>query len=89
MNHLMQDLLQSLRQDNPDVRLTLDALQDRGVAAKEAEDRVAQALMACVWEVTEGLPDRSAEVLGGLRGGRSLDELFAPDRYKGVELPNH
>ncbi|MET0660478.1 MAG: hypothetical protein ABW110_20225 [Steroidobacteraceae bacterium] len=87
MNHLMHDLLESLRQENPDVRDTLHALHENGLAQADAEDRVAQALMACVWEVTEGLPDRSGEVLAGLRAGRSIDELFAPDRYKGENAP--
>jgi hypothetical protein len=86
MNHLMHGLLDSLRQQDPNVRLTLDALQERGVGATDAEDRVAQALMACVWEVTEGLPDRSSEVLQGLREGHSIDDLFAPNRYKGANL---
>lgn len=83
MNLLMRDLMQSLQQDNTDVRNTIDVLHGRGMPAADAEDRVAQALMACVWEVTEGLPDRSGEVLAGLRAGRSIDELFAPGRYKG------
>jgi hypothetical protein len=90
MNHLMHDLMQSLREDNADVRHTLDALHERGLAPPEAEDQVAQALMACVWEVTEGLPDRSREVLAGLREGRSIHELFAPERYKDDDIAlNH
>ncbi len=73
--------VESMLQQNEDVRQTYDALLARGQSAEEAKLELARALLGCLWEVWHKHPDRWDDVLKGLRDGQSTDELFPDALY--------
>jgi hypothetical protein len=80
----MMRAIRNLIRENEDVRLTVKALEARGLPRGEAELKITRAFLGCFWEVHHGMPDRWPAVLQGLREGKSSSELF-PDGLYGVK----
>jgi hypothetical protein len=72
--------------ENEDVRLTVKALEARGVLRRKAELEIGRAFVGCLWEARNGMPDRWPAVLRGLRDGKSSAELFPDEPYDGKAL---
>jgi hypothetical protein len=68
----------NLIRENEDVRLTVKALETRGVLRRKAELEIGRAFLRCLWEARHGMPDRWPAVLRALREGKPSTELF-PD----------
>src|SRR6516225_11063322 len=66
----------NLIRENEDVRLTVKALEARGVLRRKAELEIGRAFLGCLWEARRGMPDRWPAVLRGLREGQSSAKLF-------------
>lgn len=59
------------------------ALRIRGASEKDAEEELARALLGCLWEASNGHPDRTTDVLQSIENGRSSLELFPDELYNG------
>ena len=82
----MERVVRNLIRENEDVRLTVKALEVRGVPRRKAELEIGRAFLGCLWEARHGMPDRWSAVLRGLREGKSSAELFPDELYDGRAL---
>ena len=57
----------------------MNAMRARGLSEDEAETEIARALIGCLWETNQGMPDRWAVVLRAVSEGQSTADLF-PDQ---------
>jgi len=82
-NKEMARVARNLIRENEDVRLTVKALEARGVLRRKAELEIGRAFLRCLWEAGHGMPDRWPAVLRGLREGKSSAELFPEELHDG------
>ena len=82
-NKEMARVARNLIRGNEDVRLTVKALEARGVLRRKAELEIGRAFLRCLWEAGHGMPDRWPAVLRGLREGKSSAELFPEELHDG------
>src|SRR6516225_1045094 len=82
-NKEMARVARNLIRENEDVRLTVKALEARGVLRRKAELEIGRAFLRCLWEAGHGMPDRWPAVLRGLREGKSSAELFSEELHDG------
>jgi hypothetical protein len=68
-----------------DGKATYKALREQGLTKTQAEEEIACALMACMWETLKGWPNRWSSVLAELRNGRSTTELFPDALYEDAQ----
>jgi hypothetical protein len=85
-NKEMARVARNLMREHEDVRLTVQALEARGVLRRKAELEIGRAFLGCLWEAQHGMPDRWPAVLQGLREGKSSAELFRDELYDGKAL---
>jgi hypothetical protein len=83
MKEVMEEAVAGLLRDNDQARSAFDAIRQRGLSRKFAEEEIGRAFLGCLFEVWKGYPDRLAEVLEALRNGRSAAELFPDELYEG------
>jgi hypothetical protein len=79
---LLQDLLDGLKRENPDVQNAAKAMQARGLSKQFVDEEIARAFLGCLWERDRGLPDRYSEVLTALGNGTSSESLFPDELYQ-------
>src|SRR5262245_2271856 len=82
----MARVVRNLIRENDDVRLTVKALEARGVPRRKAELELGRAFLGGLWEARHGMPDRWPAVLRELRAGKSSAELFPDEPYDGKVL---
>jgi hypothetical protein len=61
---------------NEHARTAFHALQARGMPESEAENEIARALLGCVWEMYQGLPNRFGSAMDELCYDTSVTDLF-------------
>ena len=82
-NRVMEDVIDGLLKENPDVQAALKAMCARGCDEHFARDEIGRALLACLWEaqnreITSVGPGRFNDVLRQLENGRTTADIW-PD----------
>ena len=75
--------------NNPDAAKAVAAIGKRGSTKKWAHEEVARVLVACLFEVSHGMPDRLAACLVALSEGKTAESLFPDELYSGGEDKGH
>jgi hypothetical protein len=82
MNNEVQIAVDGLLRENEEAQKAHRAMLQRGVSGKEAEAEIGRALLACMWEVKNGIPNRLSAVFDALANGKSCVQLFPDDKYE-------
>jgi hypothetical protein len=89
-NKEMARVARNLIRENEDVRLTVKALEARGVLRRKAELEIGRAFLRCLWEARHGMPDRWPQCFEGCAKGNPALNYFPTERssvpYRSIGL---